>query len=1135
MQKNFKQKLAILSVVILTSLTSFAANFVTLHSPAAGTLKVTPEALTATHLKITGFINADDFQRLKPATMGVTQVLDLSEVQIEALIGGGCYSPITSDMFVGGGTQHQYKANTIPIHAFTKVGDNSVRKWHYGSSSLRKIILPATIEGFETDAFLNVGYLTELEVPSSSRTAYSENNVIYSYDRTRMIGIAPKYADILILPQSVKTISDNILTGITLRGIEIKSIEKVDFGVQSNITAGYIQASAPELYSELFGNSIQIKGNKYENAFNNVEAGTIATLLSNTNNSNGINHLAISGKIDRNDLQIILSLPNLISLDLENSFYASDNFEEEFIVENSKLCTLKLPQGDCYSVYFNNCLYLGGQMTFPQGVSFIKIANTPYISEITAPNSLYDITYDGGVCLHKLDVSKCELMTEVTNVSNCNNLQTLLLPSSITRLKIKAPLENIELPTTLEYLSATGWNIQTLQLPETLTEIASLDRMMNLTTLDVSNASRLVTLQGLNYCPRLADVDLSNIPLTSFEGLNFDYTENNFANANAKGPTRVIVTGRTYDNIIPSGLKTLSLPSTLTSLSGLENCSLLKELNLFNCTSLENISIFGLTSLQTLKLPSELKTVNIMNSCTALSYIHCAANISVPALSLADDLSASNITAYVPNGCLDTYLTADNWNNLKEIIADGYTVRVKSDTLNIPANGSGLYPKGSTVQLSAPQQAYSHPVPLVFNYWEHDNNRYEELYAQFIPTGHTEITSYYKSDIIKPEECDVYISLFSEKETTINMYLFQNPSYGEQYIYLNNELQVTKTHGLIDTQLKVNAGRNEIAVFWKDLPYLSFFGKEGTKLEELYIKNPEAITYLRLGSVGLDKIDITQYPNLEELNVYGNNISEIDLSRCEKLRNFNAGYNQLTNIDFSNNPQLENVDVIFNKLTSLDLSHAEQLQELECSWNVIRDIKVNCANLQRFYNSNNSFGFSQLDEDMYRIIYETGLRNGDQVYQINYNQYQDYYVGDIIDLSHEMTNLNGNPVTITFNDYNISTDGKYPVKEVSPVSFTLNCEAMPKIYFYGYWLVENGSNSIPLLPLDGIQINCAEGSINVSGMQEEVTATLYMTSGVTIGKAEGKDFHFKVPQNNIYILQMTDSKGRTAKLKLQSK
>ena len=178
--------------VTALSFVAAAADVVTVSSPGPGQLQLTPEALIATHLKVTGYVDARDFGTLKAATMTATQELDLSEATICEYRGtGGSYSPIVPEWIVGGGRPRLYPAGEMPVHAFTKVGDNSLTKWHYGAS-ITKIILPAGLRSVSPEAFWKMGHLAEIEVPEGSATARSIGGAVYDRGLTRLLAVAPR-------------------------------------------------------------------------------------------------------------------------------------------------------------------------------------------------------------------------------------------------------------------------------------------------------------------------------------------------------------------------------------------------------------------------------------------------------------------------------------------------------------------------------------------------------------------------------------------------------------------------------------------------------------------------------------------------------------------------------------------------------------------------------------------------------------------------------------------------------------------------------------------------------------------------------------------------------------------------------
>lgn len=186
---------------------SWTPEFVTLNSPGAGQLKLTKEALTASNLRITGDIDARDFKTLKEATISRTRVLDLSDANIKAYTGKeGCVTYKGSNWIVPAAKDYVYKANTFPINAFNERRDNSLNTWTAGSTSLRKVILPKTLEAFEPDAFYDNNNLTELVVPETSTKLKGEDGAIYSSDGRRLLVVAPGYTGHLDIPATVQSV-----------------------------------------------------------------------------------------------------------------------------------------------------------------------------------------------------------------------------------------------------------------------------------------------------------------------------------------------------------------------------------------------------------------------------------------------------------------------------------------------------------------------------------------------------------------------------------------------------------------------------------------------------------------------------------------------------------------------------------------------------------------------------------------------------------------------------------------------------------------------------------------------------------------------------------------------------------------
>ncbi len=135
------------------------------------------------------------------------------------------------------------------------------------------------------------------------------------------------------------------------------------------------------------------------------------------------------------------------------------------------------------------------------------------------------------------------------------------------------------------------------------------------------------------------------------------------------------------------------------------------------------------------------------------------------------------------------------------------------------------------------------------------------------------------------------------------------------------------------------------------LSELQVLNCSSNRLREIDVThNPELVIFscsmnsgsMEADSDGITEIDVTQNPKLEELEVYYLNISSLDVTHNPKLRKLNMGYcchtrwHDLTpveELDLSQNPELEELDVTSSNypgfgLSSLDVTHNPKLRRL---------------------------------------------------------------------------------------------------------------------------------------------------------------------------------------------------------------
>ena len=108
------------------------------------------------------------------------------------------------------------------------------------------------------------------------------------------------------------------------------------------------------------------------------------------------------------------------------------------------------------------------------------------------------------------------------------------------------------------------------------------------------------------------------------------------------------------------------------------------------------------------------------------------------------------------------------------------------------------------------------------------------------------------------------------------------------------------------------------------------------------------------GSGILSYVDVTHCPELEEINLWGNQIAQVDLSGSTKIKYIHLGHNKLSSINISMLSSLQYLSVEENQLKSLDVSNNTALTEIHCYNNQFTTLDVsNNTALTRFLCYNN--------------------------------------------------------------------------------------------------------------------------------------------------------------------------------------
>jgi hypothetical protein len=120
-------------------------------------------------------------------------------------------------------------------------------------------------------------------------------------------------------------------------------------------------------------------------------------------------------------------------------------------------------------------------------------------------------------------------------------------------------------------------------------------------------------------------------------------------------------------------------------------------------------------------------------------------------------------------------------------------------------------------------------------------------------------------------------------------------------------------------------------------------------------------------------LDITNNPNLTQLNCSENSITVLDISGLNDLQYFYGHLNQISILDFTNKPDLIYVSAHHNNLSLIDVSDSPNLQELYCGNNQISVIDLtNQSLLERVF-----VGYNQLTQ--------LNIRNGGNTLITNFD------------------------------------------------------------------------------------------------------------------------------------------------------
>ena len=351
--------------------------------------------------------------------------------------------------------------------------------------------------------------------------------------------------------------------------------------------------------------------------------------------------------------------------------------------------------------------------------------------------------------------------------------------------------------------------------------------------------------------------------------------------------------------------------------------------------------------------------------------------------------------------------------------------------------------------------------------------------ASFVPESHVKFHASYVGQ--KPDLAagDIYFCLNASEQTTHTIRI-----YSSCFVYDKNGWVAS---GPGEMSLKLEPGENEFAVagdniYDINLNYKYYEQNVDVKLEDFVVKNPGNVKNLGIAKLNVETFDINSFVYLNQFNCQRNQLNKLDLNGLHYLEYLDCSLNKLDDLDLSDCVNLKYLSCLANKLQKLDVKNCSHLEQLYCSNNKIEILEsLNLPNLQYFSGENNHFAFSQISNDLYRAY----VKDDDEVSlfycDLPSNQ---LYKGDVLDLSRELFDKEGNPVEISISSshdplpLNIS-EGMYKFISDGDYKLVFTNNAMPDMVINSnFWVnYSNGINDI----LTDMKINI-EG-LNVKMLQ----------------------------------------------------
>jgi len=140
-------------------------------------------------------------------------------------------------------------------------------------------------------------------------------------------------------------------------------------------------------------------------------------------------------------------------------------------------------------------------------------------------------------------------------------------------------------------------------------------------------------------------------------------------------------------------------------------------------------------------------------------------------------------------------------------------------------------------------------------------------------------------------------------------------------------------------------------------------------LNSITLNNAEQLTrlvirYGTLDDIALESLNLAQFKNLKELDLYGNQLTKLDVSQLQQLEHLSVRENHLSELNVSGNSKLMYLDTSGNQLTALDISRNTELKTLRVYDNALTSLDLS-----------NNMQLHQVEAGSNQLFEVTGIEN----------------------------------------------------------------------------------------------------------------------------------------------------------------